>query len=59
MPNRKDGSVLKSGSFAIVVLLTLALILAAQSSRQVEWLYYGGDPAATRYSTLTDINVSN
>ena len=42
-----------------LLLLTLALLLAAQSSRQVEWLYYGGDPAATRYSTLTDINVSN
>jgi len=36
-------------------------ILAAQqgSSRQVEWLYYGGDQAGTKFSPLTDINAEN
>jgi len=30
-----------------------------QSSRQAEWLYYGGDPGGTKYSPLDDINVGN
>ena len=36
-------------------------ILAAQqgSSRQVEWLYYGGDQAGTKFSPITDINAEN
>ena len=36
-------------------------ILAAQqgSSRQVEWLYYGGDQAGTKFSPLADINAEN
>jgi quinoprotein glucose dehydrogenase len=28
-------------------------------SRQVEWLYYGGDPGNSRYSTLSEINPQN
>jgi quinoprotein glucose dehydrogenase len=32
---------------------------AAPSSRQVEWLYYGGDPGGTKYSPLTDVNAAN
>jgi quinoprotein glucose dehydrogenase len=31
----------------------------SQSSRQVEWLYYGGDPGGTKYSPIADINASN
>jgi len=38
--------------------LSLAFPLA-QSSRQVEWLYYGGDPGGMKYSTLTDVNPGN
>jgi quinoprotein glucose dehydrogenase len=30
-----------------------------QASRQVEWLYYGGDQAGTKHSPLTDINAGN
>ena len=47
----------------VVTFLALSLCLGAfvvsQSSRQVEWLYYGGDQAGTKYSTLTDINSAN
>ena len=32
---------------------------ASQPSRQVEWLYYGGDPGNSKYSVLTDINRGN
>ena len=39
--------------------LCLCVFVAAQSSRQVEWLYYGGDQAGTKYSRLADINTSN
>jgi quinoprotein glucose dehydrogenase len=30
-----------------------------QSTQQVEWLHYGGDPGGTRYSPLTGIDASN
>jgi quinoprotein glucose dehydrogenase len=42
-------------------VLAAGSLLAAQgqSSRQVEWLYYGGDPGSARYSPLTDINRGN
>src|SRR4029450_6890103 len=30
-----------------------------RSGGQVEWLYYGGDQAGTKYSPLTDINFTN
>jgi glucose dehydrogenase len=45
----------------ILAVLAAGSVLAAQtpSSRQVEWLYYGGDPGGTKYSTLTDINAEN
>src|SRR6185503_9945805 len=45
-------------TLAILVALSLALPLA-QSSRQVEWLYYGGDQGGMKYSPLTDINPQN
>src|SRR5215813_132243 len=46
--------------FCFTVLCILCAILAAaQSSRQVEWLYYGGDQAGTKYSPLSDINAAN
>ena len=43
----------------LCAFLWLILFLGAQSSRQVEWLYYGGDQAGTKYSFLTDINQNN
>ena len=46
----------------ILAVLAAGSVLAAQgpsSSRQVEWLYYGGDPGGTKYSTLTDIGLEN
>src|SRR5437016_6806500 len=45
-------------SFLSLLCLFVA-ISAFQSSRQVEWLYYGGDQAGTKYSSLTDINAGN
>src|SRR5881628_990702 len=43
----------------LCAFLWLILFLGAQSSRQVEWLYYGRDQAGTKYSPLTDINQNN
>src|SRR3989441_5868996 len=48
--------------WSLVLLITGSVaLLAAQGrgSRQVEWLYYGGDPANTKYSPLADITVQN
>src|SRR5215467_2049258 len=44
--------------FAVLFVIGF-LLIGAQSSRQVEWLYYGGDQAGTKYSLLTDINTTN
>src|SRR5712672_399919 len=45
---------------AILGAGSLLAVLAAQApSRQVEWLYYGGDQAGTKSSPLSDINASN
>src|SRR5439155_12737831 len=40
---------------------SLALAAAQRSGtpRQVEWLYYGGDPGGSRHSPLTDITAGN
>jgi quinoprotein glucose dehydrogenase len=45
----------------LLTILVSGSILAAQQvpSRQVEWLYYGGDQAGTKFSPLTDINAGN
>jgi len=52
--------VFKEGKRVLSILIGVAcLLLGAQSSRQVEWLYYGGDQAGTKYSPLGDINASN
>jgi quinoprotein glucose dehydrogenase len=34
-------------------------VVTAQSASVVEWPYYGSDQAGTKFSPLTDINVSN
>ena len=46
---------------SLVAVLVAGALVAAQehSSRQVEWLHYGGDPGGTKYSALTDINAGN
>src|SRR5262249_22391852 len=40
-------------------LCLLASCFVFGQSVQVEWRYYAGDPAGTRYSALTDVNVGN
>src|SRR5438045_4202533 len=45
-----------------IFLVAAAAFVAAQggeSSRAVEWLYYGGDQGGMKYSALTDINAAN
>ncbi len=59
---RANGFLMKRKLWSLVLLITGSLaLLAAQGrgSRQVEWLYYGGDPANTKYSPLADITVQN
>ena len=46
-----------------VALLTVLVIGSLsprqqQQTGQVEWLYYGGDQAGTKYSPLTDIHAA-
>jgi len=41
------------------VLIAGSLVAADAPSKQVEWLYYGGDPGGAKYSTLTDISAGN
>src|SRR5687768_4251301 len=45
----------------VLIVASLALLVAqrGEPNRQVEWLYYGGDPGGMKYSTLTDINPAN
>ena len=45
----------------LLTILVSGSILAAQQvpPRQVEWLYYGGDQAGTKFSPLTDVNAGN
>ena len=49
--------------FLLVVLVSGSVLGAQQSgptsSRQVEWLYYGGDQSGSKYSPLTDIGPQN
>src|SRR5262245_18752349 len=53
----------KQISKSLVVFCALSLgfraLLVSQPSQQVVWLYYGGDQAGTKYSSLADINLSN
>src|SRR5262245_9635726 len=44
--------------FFVLVVCSVVLVVS-QSSKEVDWLYYGGDQAGTKYSSLTDINASN
>ena len=42
-----------------VLLIAGSLVAADGPSKQVEWLYYGGDPGGSKYSALTDIDAAN
>ena len=46
-------------TIVLAASLTVVAVQRAESSRQVEWLYYGGDQAGTKYSPLTDVNAGN
>jgi quinoprotein glucose dehydrogenase len=50
---------MKKALLPLCLCASVVSLVLAQSSRQVEWLYYGGDQAGTKYSALTDINSSN
>jgi len=41
------------------ILVAGSLLAAQRGSGPVEWPYYGGDQAGTKYSSLTDINAGN
>jgi quinoprotein glucose dehydrogenase len=44
----------------LAVLVAASLAAAKElPTRQVEWLFYGGDPGGMKYSALTDINAGN
>src|SRR5215210_81033 len=45
----------------LILLGSLSVLVAqrGETSRQVEWRYYGGDPGGMKYSPLTDVNPSN
>jgi quinoprotein glucose dehydrogenase len=42
-----------------LVVIAVSLGAAVAPSKQVEWLYYGGDPGGMKYSSLTDIDAGN
>jgi quinoprotein glucose dehydrogenase len=50
---------MKPQLWVLTVLAMSAPALFAQANRQVEWLYYGGDPGNSKYSALADINAQN
>src|SRR3954468_22771106 len=52
---------MKSSVWILVVVLSGAIVLGQgrDSSKQVEWLYYGGDQGGMKYSPLTDVNPAN
>src|SRR5437870_4891280 len=58
-PGHKKHKILRSFCFLCAFLWLLFFFTGAQSSRQVEWPYYGGDQAGTKYSPLADINADN
>ena len=46
---------------AIVMLVVCGALVSAQGQQSglVEWPYWGGDPANTRYTSLPDITPAN
>lgn len=49
----------RSGLLSCAIGFVLAVPSYGQRGQQVEWPYYGGDPAGTRYSALTGVNSQN
>ena len=52
----------RTGWCWVLAVIAGALVAGAadhDSSRQVEWPYYGGDQGGMKFSSLTDINASN
>ena len=43
----------------LAILVTGSLLAAQERRGPVEWRYYGGDQAGTKYSLLTDIHAGN
>ena len=43
----------------LAILIAGSILAAQQRSGLVEWRYYGGDQAGTKYSPLTDIHAAN
>jgi quinoprotein glucose dehydrogenase len=52
---------MKSPVWMSIVVLSGSIVLGQgrETSRQVEWLYYGGDQAGTKSSPLADVNAQN
>src|SRR5688572_12965846 len=51
---------MKARITALAVISAGVLLVAQEpSSRQVEWLHYGGDPGGAKFSQLTDITAAN
>ena len=46
-------------AFRLAAGLAAALALAATVTAQNDWMYFGQDQGATKYSTLTQINTGN
>src|SRR5438094_3420270 len=61
--NRTKGYFMKRLPYVLGIFLVAAIaFVAAQggdSSKPVEWLYYGGDQGGMKYSALTDINADS
>jgi len=49
----------KRGGLAAAALAILAVAAGTGAARADGWAYYGGDPGAARFSTLTQINRDN
>ena len=43
----------------VLVIAGVLLVAQERSTRQVEWLHYGGDPGGSKFSALADINSTN
>src|SRR5262245_10959207 len=51
---------MKRQTWLLVTLFVTSLFAAQESALPaVDWLYYGGDPGGSKYSTLSDINAGN
>ena len=50
---------MKTTSILVFFFVCSVGLLVSQSSKEVDWLYYGGDQAGTKYSPLADIDASN